>query len=154
MEQQWKDEAGLILQHSFQDTKLIDYPKIFQLTGELTSPDLEKNAMEQLTGNDPDYADYDLLITARQNAIDAGMKEYYTLLKGRRVYEGRVPLADEVFRLTLQRIKSMPHDYEDSNKLWRTFFDELFPMSKKGGTQIGRFDIVFNDWISIHMKSK
>ena len=150
---EWKQQAGTIIEHSLQDIKFVDYSRIFQLTGELNAPDLEEKAKQQLTGYDLEYLDYDLLIIARENAIDAGMSEYYSLLKGRKVYEGRVPFADEVFRLTLQRIQSMPDDNENSDKLWRTFFDEFFPMSKKGGTKIGKFDIVFNEWIRNYANS-
>ena len=140
VKQTWKSELQKVPELNQSE----NYDELFSLAKELCVPDTREQAkvkMKKLLGKQSLSDEvYKKLKTARDKVdtkVEEANKEILTRELGTR--EGRVPYADEVFRSTLKRIADGPIKEE-----WRDYFLYLFPMCKKGGTEIGRCHIIHN----------
>ena len=148
VQQAWRDKLQETPELKATHLQPDRYDELFSLAEELRLPDTKEQAkvkVQKLLGRRSLPASvYNGLQTARVHADEKGQKANEDLLseelkKAGLEREGRVPHADEVFRMTLKRIADTPDGIEVS---WRDYFPVLFPMCQKGGTEIGRYDIV------------
>ena len=148
VQQAWRDTLQEVPELKATHLQPDRYDELFSLAEELCVPDTKEQAkvkVQRLLGMQSLPASvYNGLQTARVHVDEKGQKANTDILseelkKAGLEREGRVPHADEVFRMTLKRIADTPDGIEVS---WRDYFPVLFPMCQKGGTEIGRYDIV------------
>ena len=145
VQQAWEAEL-----QKTQSGQFDNYDKLFSLAEELSFPDNKQEAtkvkVNSLLGiqSMDDNSIYEGLKKAREEAIKAGGKKHESLRKKANLKkEGRVPFADEAFRLTLERISRA-----NGPVRWRDYFPHFFPMcAENGGTEIGRYDIIHSKHI-------
>ncbi len=153
VQQIWREKAQKVLQQ-FSVSNFQMYEDLFSLAEELSVPDTNtqeaKKKVHELIGvQSVTESVYKGLVKARADAVQKGMEENKKILSEEfknagLTREGRVPFADEAFRLTLRRIANTP---DGITVRWRDYFPHLFPMYTTGGTEIGRYDIIHSKHI-------
>lgn len=89
------------------------------------------------------------LATAREAAISSGFHVFThnlnaVLCKNDTCRNGRVPFADVLFRQTLRVVASSPEKCDAS---WRYFMGKYCKFHETGGTERGRFHVLFDDFV-------